>query len=190
MLKQSIIISFISIMSMQCAANKGQLQWYIQTPDGTIDRWDYMGEVSDAAKETSWHQARVDQRYTQTLYQMKSGLTQSNSGKPTYDKDDNELYTYHNVTLVPAYIVHQNVENNATIVNAAQAAVQEQNFSKKDIRDKLAESIKTYKKTGQPRQVDSYEDIIENLDDDQKNVIMEAGEKSIELAEEWVSKFN
>ena len=46
----------------------------------------------------------------------------------------------------------------------------------------------------QPRQVDGYEDILKNLDDDQKAVIMEAGEKSIYLGkgfmDAWLSKFN
>ena len=40
--------------------------------------------------------------------------------------------------------------------------------------------IKTYKDTVQSRQVDGYEDILKNLDDDQKAVIMDA----------WLSKFN
>ena len=54
--------------------------------------------------------------------------------------------------------------------------------------------IKTYKDTVQSRQVDGYEDIIQNLNDDQKNVIMEAGGKSIDLGkgfmDAWLSKFN
>ena len=54
--------------------------------------------------------------------------------------------------------------------------------------------IKTYKDIVQPRQVDSYEDIIQNLNDDQKNVIMEAGKTSIDLGkgfmDAWLSEFN